>query len=73
MKVKSLSPVVPISAEFPVRFNLKKQKELLEISGILGISTDSIIDEALDDWMSCILPVRLQAILVSQNEKRRRV
>lgn len=73
MNVKSLSPVVSISAAIPITFNPKNRNTLMEVSELLHRSPDSILDEAFEDWVTCVLPVRLEALLVSHNEKLRRV
>lgn len=56
-----------------ITFNPKNRQTLIEASELLRRSPDSIVDEALDDWFRCVLPVRLEAQLVSQNEKVCRV
>ena len=64
-------PIVRGSALVTVSLKLDKARHLSEISSLVGISVDDIVSEALDDWINCVAPVRLEALLDSQNEKRR--
>jgi hypothetical protein len=38
-------------------------REICEIASLLGVDPQTIVAEALDDWMRCIAPVRLDDAL----------
>jgi hypothetical protein len=40
-------------------------RDIFEIASLLGIEPRAIVADALDDWMRCIAPVRLEAALAA--------
>jgi hypothetical protein len=64
-------PVVSSSAHGTVSLKPDTARHLRELSSQMGVSVDDIVSEALDDWIDCVAPARLEAMLDSQNEKFR--
>jgi hypothetical protein len=40
-------------------------RDIFEIASLLGVEPRAIVADALDDWMRCIAPVRLEAALAA--------
>jgi len=54
---------------FTVSLTPDLSNDLQSICALLGRSKDDIIAEALEDWIECVAPIRLEDALNSQNEK----
>lgn len=64
------SPIVRDLDPFVVSLEERLSHHLWSISTLLGMSKDDIIAEALEDWIECVAPVRLETAINSQNEKK---
>lgn len=42
----------------------------MECSEILNTPINTIMQEALEDWLTCVAPARMEILLFSQNEKK---
>ena len=59
------SPIVRNPDPFVVSLEENLSYHLWSISTLLGMSKDDIIAEALEDWIECVAPVRLETALTS--------
>lgn len=70
MQTEEIFPIVSISAPVPFTLNPKTRMNLMECSEILNTPINTIMQEALEDWLNCVAPARMETLLFSQNEKK---